>query len=93
MGIPNFDDNGVLPMGIYDASIDEAKEYFCSYGNKKHRMALFSVLEKYICKVKEHNTKIELILDGSFVTSKNEPSDLDILLFMIIYMIILNGAS
>jgi len=81
MSIPQFDSNGVLPLGIYETKIDEIKEYFCSFGNKELRQNLFNTFEKYLNELKKHNTEYEIYVDGSFVTNKHEPGDIDILLF------------
>lgn len=81
MSIPKFDFYGVLPFGIYEAKIDEIRECFCNYGNKKLRENLFITFEKYFDEIKKHNTEYEIYIDGSFVTNKEEPGDIDILLF------------
>lgn len=80
MAIPNFDNNGVLPYGIYAASIDDIGEYFCSYGNIKIRETLFESFNKYLNDVMKHNVQVEIYIDGSFVTNKEEPGDIDVLI-------------
>lgn len=81
MAIPNFDTNGVLPYGIYSAKLDDIRERFCSYGNIELREKLFKTFEKYLKEILKHKVELEVYVDGSFVTDKSEPGDIDILLF------------
>ena len=53
MAIPNFNSNGILPEGIYEATLEEIKDFFCSYGDKERRKNLLNSLCKYIEDVKK----------------------------------------
>ncbi len=81
MSIPDFNENGVLPEGIYKATIKEIKEVFCSFGDTTKRNKLFNSFLRYLTEVKKHNIDYEIYIDGSFVTDKESPGDIDILLF------------
>ncbi|PRR70937.1 DUF6932 family protein [Clostridium thermopalmarium] len=80
MAIPSLNGHGILPEGIYECTMEDIKEKFCSIENKEHRCKLFKKLEQYLKDLKKFNTKYELIIDGSFITDKKFPSDIDFIL-------------
>nr|DAW30989.1 MAG TPA: hypothetical protein [Caudoviricetes sp.] len=80
MAIPNFNSNGILPEGIYEATLEEIKDFFCSYGDKERRKNLLNSLCKYIEDVKKHDVEFYICIDGSYVTKKEYPGDLDVLI-------------
>ena len=81
MDMPEFNEEGLLPLGVYEADIDTIRNRFCTFGNLKKRNKLFETFLKYLQLIKKHETTYEVYIDGSFVTSKDEPDDIDILLF------------
>ncbi|KGO12754.1 hypothetical protein NZ45_15950 [Clostridium botulinum] len=81
MAIPDFTIEGILPMGIYDASLNNIKEKFCSIGDVSKRNKLYNIFIRYLECLKKHKVEFEVYLDGSFVTNKVEPGDIDVLLF------------
>lgn len=79
MPIPSFETSGLLPPGVHDATPEEIEDALVApflsdvrrriyNGWSMHREALQS-----ICPF------VEQYLDGSFVTHKEEPGDVDIL--------------
>lgn len=80
MSIPDFNSYGVLPIGIHEATLDEIEEKLCNIGNITIRKNLFNEFRKYTDEIKKHNVKYNLYVDGSFVTNKNEPGDIDVIL-------------
>ena len=71
--IPEFDLNGNLPEGVHDASIEEVRTRF-AYNPTRQRLfeAFLEVMDiLHECK------SPEVHLDGSFITTKEEPSDYD----------------
>ncbi len=77
MPIPTLQSN-YLPEGIYDCSLEELTcSPFCE--NEKRR-ELFSKLQVYIQRLREFGIEGCVILDGSFVTAKEHPNDIDIVL-------------
>lgn len=72
--IPNFETNGNLPPGIYNATIEEVIERF---GINPHRVNLIDGLIKLITHLEEIGCYM-VYLDGSFITSKEYPSDYDL---------------
>ena len=75
--IPKFDDYGRLPEGIHDCTLQEIKTRF---GWNDHRQKLVKGLID--CVQNEIRPKFQesVIVDGSFVTNKPEPEDVDIVL-------------
>ena len=76
MPIPQLFTN-YLPLGLHDCTLQELKK---SFGNNSRRRELTDKLEKYIGKVKKAGISGWLIINGSFVTSKNNPIDIDVVL-------------
>ena len=77
--IPSFDERGNLPSGIFKATIDDVITFFG--GNKSlKRKTLGKSLRDFYSFVKPFAKVI--YVDGSFVTSKLSPNDID--LFVII---------
>ncbi len=73
--IPEFNDEGNLPEGIHNSSLQEFKERFC-YNPKRAWLTdgldlLLSNLTKAGC--------ARVFIDGSFVTAKKIPGDYDLL--------------
>lgn len=78
--IPKFGKNGNLPKGLHNATLDEIRELFGV--SSARRKWLFTNLEKII-KLARSTGKLErIIVWGSFVSSKELPQDIDLLLIM-----------
>jgi len=82
MPIPELNENGFLPEGIHEASIEEVRERFGRFQRTDRRPALFTKLSTYLAEVRASGLVVAVILDGSFVTAKGEPSDIDLILVM-----------
>ena len=66
----------MLPRGLYDASLQEIRR---TLGFNDRRKALIDGLEQYLCLWDRHQVLESAIVDGSFVTDKAEPGDIDLL--------------
>lgn len=66
--------NNVLPIGIHEATLEEIKSSFAT--NSKRR-TIFEGLLRLIQNLKDIGCN-EIYIDGSFVTSKQRPSDIDV---------------
>ena len=77
--LPDFDEHGNLPPGIYRVSINEIIERFGRplYTVRRERAAHLKEFHDFISKV-----AIGLYVDGSFITSKLAPSDVDLLVLL-----------
>ena len=77
MPIPGLNQNGLLPRGVHDCTLDEIAG---SFAENPHRKQLFqnlvACLKQEIRPVFVH----PIFVDGSFVTDKDEPEDVDIVL-------------
>lgn len=80
MCLPEFTPDGILPRGIHKANLDQIRERFCSYGDIERRESLFKSLLNYIQDVQKHKVQFYICIDGSYVTKKDSPGDLDVLI-------------
>lgn len=67
----------MLPEGVHETTIQEIRE---SLGFTDRRQELVHGLERYLQVWETHGLLDHVIIDGSFVTQKAEPGDVDILL-------------
>src|ERR1044072_5080005 len=77
---PQFNNNGDLPVGTYQATLDEVIEHFGTVTPQRRIMALR--LSRIYQLVSSTKHLARFIVFGSFVTSKPEPNDIDIFLLM-----------
>ena len=79
--IPTLDD-GVLPEGIHDCPADEVAEAFGRFQRSDRRMKLMEKLTAYLRDAKQSALVLWVIIDGSFVTAKDEPEDIDLIVVL-----------
>jgi len=77
--IPPFDERGNLPTGIYKATIDDVVRRFGGSKSLK-RSVLSKNLKVFLDVIKHYATAV--YIDGSFVTSKLSPGDVDIVVIL-----------
>jgi hypothetical protein len=77
--IPDLDVNGLLPTGVHVVQLEEVRRRFGAAQSSSRRPDLFAKLLKYINDARLSGLVTALILDGSFVTSKEEPEDIDLI--------------
>ena len=82
MAIPDLDDAGFLPEGVHECSLDELQRRFGGALHGDRRSALFAKLVEYIQELRSTRMAEGLIVDGSFVTDKAEPNDVDLVLIL-----------
>jgi hypothetical protein len=82
MPIPELNEDGFLPEGIHEASLEEVRERFGRFQRTDRRPDLFAKLSTYLTEVRDSGLAEAVILDGSFVTGKDEPSDIDLILVL-----------
>lgn len=80
--IPPLED-GVLPEGIHDCTMDEVGLVFGRFQRSDRRIKLLTKLEEYVRDAKTSKLVDALIIDGSFVTAKEEPEDVDIIVLLL----------
>ncbi len=78
--IPKFENDGNLPKGVYNAPLYEINKIFGT--SSARRKWLFENLEKIIELAKSTEKLERVIIWGSFVSDKEFPNDIDLLLVM-----------
>ena len=78
--IPEFQKDGNLPKGLYKATLHEVREIFGT-GSAKRKL-LIGNLENIIELAKSTGKLERVIVWGSFVSNKEFPQDIDLLLIM-----------
>jgi hypothetical protein len=82
MPIPPLDEDGFLPPGIHGCRLEEVGERFSTLGGSERRSRLFAKLQEYVRDVRRTGMAVALVIDGSFVTGKPDPSDIDLVLVL-----------
>ena len=77
---PEFDDNGDLPVGIYQATLAEVLQHFGTGSLRRHLVG--QRLERIYKLAKSTGQVARFIVFGSFVTAKPDPGDVDIFMLM-----------
>jgi hypothetical protein len=76
-----FDDRGLLPPGIHDATLDEVEQAFARFQRTDRRIKLFEKLRAYVAELRKTGWTYTLIIDGSFVMPPVDgPNDIDAVL-------------
>ena len=79
MPIPELGSEGFLPPGIHDAQLEEVGVAFGRFLRSDRRVRLFHRFCEYLAELRRLGHAVEVLLDGSFVTSKAEPEDIDMI--------------
>lgn len=80
MTLPEFNDNGDLPVGLHYATLDEVLERF---GHSTTQRAVVALRLERIRKLAMATGCVRrFVVFGSFVTSKPQPNDVDIFIVM-----------
>jgi hypothetical protein len=79
--IPPLDD-GVLPEGVHDCTPDEVTEAFGQFQRSDRRMKLAEKLAAYLGELRRAGLAEAVLIDGSFVTAKDEPEDIDLIVVL-----------
>jgi predicted nucleotidyltransferase len=82
LSIPEFEADGFLPLGIHECTPEEISDRFGKFQITDRRPKLNDGLVRYITELKEADVGKYLIVNGSFVTQKETPSDIDVLLIL-----------
>lgn len=79
----DFNANGMLPAGIHTYDLNSFKEQFITaFPASQTRSVIFNCLEHFIASVFALCDPDEFWVDGSFATTKVNPNDADIILFI-----------
>ncbi len=77
MPIPPFLENGFLPEGLHSSDLAEVEERFGKTAPRRKK--LFERLKLFV-ELANHCGAIKMLIDGSFVTAKPEPGDVDVVI-------------
>ena len=75
MGIPEFTEHGLLPAGLHDCNIGDVENDLCW---NDHRRAIWSKFCEFLDWAATMPKPSAILIDGSFVTDKAAPSDVDV---------------
>jgi len=82
MPIPDCNDEGLLPAGVHVCTLGEVKERFGSFQGSDRRCRLFEKLAAFVEEVRATGLVACLIVNGSFVTGKDAPNDIDLIVVL-----------
>jgi hypothetical protein len=77
MAIPDFTQYGLLPQGVHDCTFPEAAAFLCS---NEHRSGIWTGLQNFIEWTSTFPQPDAFLIDGSYVTDKALPNDVDIVI-------------
>lgn len=78
--IPPFDEQGVLPDGLHDCTIEEVAERFGRFRSSDRRLRLWERFRDFIDEAKATGAIEAMLVDGSFVTATDDPNNIDLVL-------------
>ena len=78
--LPEFTAQGSLPPGIHAVTFAEVSTHYGRFQRTEQRPRLLAVLEEFVGEVRHCRWVRRLFLAGSFVTTNEEPHDIDVLL-------------
>ncbi len=76
--IPPLED-GALPDGIHDCTVAEVEAAFGRFQRSDHRITLTERLKAYLADAARSGIVVAVLIDGSYVTAKEEPEDIDLI--------------
>ena len=82
MPIPPFNEAGLLPNGIHSCTLEEVQQRFGSFQTSDRRPRLFLALKELVDELRKAGVFRAMVIDGSFVTSKPAPHDIDVILVL-----------
>lgn len=77
MPIPKLDEHGLLPAGAHDCSLEEMTARFAW---NDHRQRLMYAFARFLRSEIDDVFDFPVYADGSFVTDKEHPEDIDVVL-------------
>jgi hypothetical protein len=78
-----FNKDGYLEAGIHDMELPTIEEHFVNgFPSSSTRPKIIAGYKKHRAELEHLNLNIEQLLDGSFVSTKNDPNDIDLVCFI-----------
>lgn len=82
MAIPPFNEQGWLPEGIHDCTLEQVEERFAGFQRSDQRPQLWAKFRAFIGEAKAAGVIKTIVMDGSFVTAEPVPNDIDIIVIV-----------
>ena len=82
MPIPEFDEHGLLPVGVHDCILAEIAARFGVFQGNEQRPRLLAKLTDFLKEVRASGIVLEVLVDGSFVTGEPSPNDIDLIVVL-----------
>jgi len=77
-----MEEESILDPGLHDFDLSEIGNHFLSgFSGSKTRKQLIDGLKAFIAQLTNIGIPIEIWIDGSFTTKKENPNDIDLVLF------------
>jgi hypothetical protein len=80
--IPLFNPDGWLPPGLYRCTLAEAAARFGTFQGSDRRPRLWARLVEFMREASLSGAVQMVVIDGSFVTTKPDPNDIDLVLVL-----------
>jgi hypothetical protein len=77
--IPDLDEHGLLPQGIHEATLEEVRDSFVEAENRDRRGDIWEGFSSYLEFLRNFDPISIIYLDGSYMTSKEKPQDIDVI--------------
>lgn len=78
--LPSFNNAGVLPPGVWPCELAELAQRFAVFRCTDRQLQLYDQMNELLYDTLRTGVVTEVIVDGSFVTDKDEPNDIDLVL-------------
>jgi len=82
MPLPALDPDGLLPAGVHEASLEEIGKRFGRFVETERRVQLQDALVRFTAEARATGLIAALIVNGSFMTGKAQPEDIDIIVVL-----------
>lgn len=79
MSIPRLEPSGFLPAGVHNCTLAEIRDRFGTFQGIDRRLKLIAKLEEFIAEARRSGIVRSLVVNGSFVTGKPAPNDIDLI--------------
>jgi hypothetical protein len=82
MPIPALDEDGFLPPGVHVCTTEELRRRFGTFQGSDRRPRLFARFLGFVEAIRKADIFTAIVVDGSFVTDKPAPNDIDLVLVL-----------
>ena len=82
MPIPDLNTNGLLPPGRHACTVEEIAGRFGAFRGGEQRPRLMVSLMEFVAEARAAGIVRALLVDGSFVTAKPAPNDIDLVVIV-----------